>query len=42
LLGGVLGELMGLHGALWVAGAGGTLTVLWTWFSPLRHRPPVA
>ena len=41
LLGGVLGELMGLHGALWVAGAGGTLTVLWTWFSPLRHRPPV-
>jgi MFS family permease len=39
LLGGVLGELLGLHGALWVAGAGGTLTVLWTWFSPLRNRP---
>jgi MFS family permease len=42
LLGGVLGELMGLHGALWVAGAGGTLTVLWTWFSPLRDRPSAA
>ncbi len=41
LLGGVLGELLGLHGALWVAGAGGTVTVLWTWFSPLRHRPAV-
>jgi MFS family permease len=40
LLGGVLGELLGLHGALWVAGAGGTLTVLWTWFSPLRSGSP--
>jgi predicted MFS family arabinose efflux permease len=40
LLGGVLGELLGLHGALWVAGAGGTLTVLWTWFSPLRSSSP--
>jgi len=40
LLGGVLGELLGLHGALWVAGAGGTLTVLWTWFSPLRSGRP--
>jgi predicted MFS family arabinose efflux permease len=39
LLGGVLGALLGLHGALWVAGAGGTLTVVWTWFSPLRGRP---
>jgi MFS family permease len=39
LLGGILGELLGLHGALWVAGAGGTLTVLWTWFSPLRGHP---
>jgi MFS family permease len=37
LMGGVLGELLGLHAALWVAGAGGTLTVLWTWFSPLRR-----
>ena len=38
LMGGVLGELLGLHGALWVAGAGGTACVAWTWFSPLRHR----
>ncbi len=42
LLGGVLGELLGLHGALWVAAAGGTLTVLWTWFSPLRQPPATA
>jgi MFS family permease len=37
LLGGVLGELLGLHTALWVAGVGGTGAVLWTWFSPLRR-----
>jgi predicted MFS family arabinose efflux permease len=36
LLGGVLGELLGLHTALWVAGVGGTGAALWTWFSPLR------
>jgi predicted MFS family arabinose efflux permease len=37
LMGGVLGELLGLHTALWVAGVGGTGAVLWTWFSPLRR-----
>ena len=36
LLGGVLGELIGLRGALWVATAGQLLSVVWLWFSPVR------
>jgi len=40
LLGGVLGEAVGVRGALWVAAVGALTTVLWTYFSPLRG--PVA
>lgn len=40
LAGGALGTAIGLRPALWVAAAGATTTVLWTWFSPLRHRDP--
>jgi MFS family permease len=36
LLGGVLGEVIGLRGALFVAFAGKLLSVLWLWFSPVR------
>jgi MFS family permease len=36
--GGALGTLLGLHPALWVAAFGATTTMLWTVFSPLRHR----
>lgn len=38
LAGGVLGTTLGLHTALWVAAAGATTTVLWTYLSPLRQR----
>jgi predicted MFS family arabinose efflux permease len=37
LAGGALGTVIGLRPALWVAALGATTTVLWTWFSPLRH-----
>jgi MFS family permease len=40
LTGGALGTAFGLRPALWVAAVGATTTVLWTWFSPLRHREP--
>ena len=40
LSGGALGTAFGLRPALWVAAVGATTTVLWTWFSPLRHREP--
>jgi MFS family permease len=36
LLGGALGELLGVRGALWVATAGQALAVLWVLLSPLR------
>lgn len=38
LAGGVLGTALGLHAALWIAAAGATTTLLWTFLSPLRHR----
>ncbi|MEV7044894.1 MFS transporter [Amycolatopsis sp. NPDC051061] len=37
LLGGGLGEWLGLRGAVWVAVAGETAAMLWVLFSPLRH-----
>ncbi|MDS0139707.1 MULTISPECIES: MFS transporter [unclassified Amycolatopsis] len=37
LLGGALGEGLGLRGALWVAVAGEAASVLWVVCSPLRH-----
>ncbi|GAA2834212.1 MFS transporter [Crossiella cryophila] len=37
LLGGVLGEVIGLRGALWVATAGAMLAALWLVCSPLRR-----
>lgn len=40
LAGGVLGTALGLHAALWIAAAGATTTMLWTFLSPLRHRDP--
>ncbi|MGZ4613942.1 MAG: MFS transporter [Actinomycetes bacterium] len=40
LVGGALGTTIGLRPALWVAAVGATTTVLWTWFSPLRHDGP--
>lgn len=42
LAGGVLGTTLGLHSALWIAAAGATTTMLWTFLSPLRHRDPAA
>ena len=38
LAGGVLGTTLGLHEALWIAAAGATTTMLWTFLSPLRCR----
>jgi MFS family permease len=38
LAGGALGTALGLHPALWVAACGASTTLLWTVFSPLRHR----
>lgn len=38
LAGGVLGTALGLHAALWIAAAGATTTMAWTFLSPLRHR----
>lgn len=42
LAGGVLGQVIGVRGALWVAAAGALTTVLWSYASPLRSResPP--
>lgn len=37
LLGGALGEVLGLRGALWVALAGEVAAALWVVCSPLRH-----
>jgi len=37
ITGGALGSAIGLRPALWVAAAGTLTTVLWVWFSPLRH-----
>jgi MFS family permease len=37
LVGGALATAIGMRPALWVAAAGATTTVLWTWFSPLRQ-----
>jgi MFS family permease len=46
LLGGILGELIGLRGALLVAAGGKLLSVLWLWLSPVRtlrdHTVPSA
>lgn len=36
LLGGVLGEIIGLRGTLGIAVAGKSLAVLWLWLSPVR------
>ncbi|HEY0638959.1 MAG TPA: MFS transporter [Pseudonocardiaceae bacterium] len=36
LVGGVLGETIGVHGALWVGVGGEVLAVAWVLFSPLR------
>ena len=36
LMGGVLGESIGLHATLVIAALGGVLGFLWVWFSPLR------
>jgi MFS family permease len=36
LLGGLLGSTIGVRNTLWVAGACGTLAVLWLFFSPIR------
>ena len=36
LVGGVLGEWLGLRTALWLAVAGGTLAFLWVALSPVR------
>ena len=36
LAGGVLGQLVGVRGALWIAAAGALTCVLWTYASPLR------
>lgn len=41
LLGGVLGEALGVRGAFWVAAAGCATTVLWTYISPLRGAAPI-
>ncbi|MEP7287264.1 MAG: MFS transporter [Chloroflexota bacterium] len=42
LIGGFLGEQIGLRGTLWVAAAGSLLAFLWVLFSPLRslHEQP--
>lgn len=37
LTGGALATAIGMRPALWVAAAGTLTTVLWVWFSPLRH-----
>jgi MFS family permease len=41
LLGGVLGQIIGVRGALWVAATGALTTVLWIYLSPLRHETSV-
>jgi len=40
LVGGGLATAIGIRPALWVAALGATTTVLWVWFSPLRHEGP--
>lgn len=37
VVGGVLGELLGLRPALWICAAGALLSIPWIWFSPLRE-----
>lgn len=37
IVGGALAGAFGMRPALWVAAVGTTTTVLWVWFSPLRH-----
>lgn len=37
LIGGFLGETLGLHATLWIGAAGITLAFLWVLFSPVRH-----
>ncbi|GAA0999047.1 MFS transporter [Acrocarpospora macrocephala] len=41
LLGGVLGELLGLRPAMWVCAAGAVLTIPCLWWSPLTKRAHV-
>ena len=38
LVGGAMATAIGMRPALWVAALGATTTVLWVWFSPLRHE----
>jgi MFS family permease len=38
LVGGAMATAIGIRPALWVAALGATTTVLWVWFSPLRHE----
>jgi len=40
LVGGAMATAIGIRPALWVAALGATTTVLWVWFSPLRHEGP--
>src|SRR5829696_1436215 len=40
LAGGAMATAIGIRPALWVAALGATTTVLWVWFSPLRHEAP--
>jgi MFS family permease len=40
LVGGGMATAIGMRPALWVAALGATTTVLWVWFSPLRHDGP--
>jgi MFS family permease len=40
LVGGAMATAIGMRPALWVAALGATTTVLWVWFSPLRHEGP--
>jgi predicted MFS family arabinose efflux permease len=42
LLGGLLGSVLGLHPALWIAAVGALTTMLWTLCSPLRQRGATA
>ncbi len=37
VIGGFLGEIIGLRPTLWVGAVGGSLAFLWVFFSPVRH-----
>ncbi len=37
LIGGLLGEIIGLRPTLWIGAAGSLLAFLWVYFSPVRH-----